>query len=130
MGCSRSGSYPAPAEPEAAVRAFMNAVAANSMVAMGELWGTSRGPAVGFMDRDQLEKRLTVIRAYLEHERFEIIGTSTSVSGNADERQLQVRIVRRGCTPVVPMTMVRYRSGWLVSDVNLEAAGNPAQTCQ
>jgi hypothetical protein len=31
---------------------------------------------------------------------------------------------------VVPITLVRYQGGWLVENVALEAAGNPARSCQ
>src|SRR5438552_9065194 len=43
------GAETAPTDPEAAVRAFLNAVRANSLSGLRELWGTERGPAVRFM---------------------------------------------------------------------------------
>jgi hypothetical protein len=131
LACGRSATYTAPAEPEAAVRAFMHAVQANSMVGMGELWGTRRGPAIRWMNREEMEKRLIVIRTYLDHEQFDLLGPSVPAPGRADAdvRLLQVRIVRRGCTPTVPITVVRHGSGWLVNEINLEAAGNPARSC-
>ena len=64
---------PAPAEPDVAIRQFMSAVAAHDLEQMASLWGGARGPAVRYMDRDELHQRLTVIRIYLEHERYEIL---------------------------------------------------------
>jgi hypothetical protein len=131
--CGGGTAYPAPAEPEAAVRGFLDGVRANSLVAMSELWGTERGPAASYMtsedDRRQMQQRLTVMQAYLVHDRWEFVTGNESVGARADERILQVRLYRNNCSPVVPFTVVRYRTGWLVQQVDLEAAGNPRRTC-
>jgi len=109
----------------------MSAVNANSLVAMGEVWGTERGPAVSYMDREVLEKRLTIIRSYLVHDSYELLEASASALGmTSDRRVVQVRLVRQGCTPTVPFTVVRSGSGWLVSDIDLSAAGNPQARCR
>lgn len=125
--CGSGRAYPAPAEPEAAVRQFLAAVQANSLTAMGEVWGTDRGPAVSYMDRQEMEQRLTVMRTYLQHDRYEfVVGNA---SGTSAERVVQVRLFRGNCRPVVPFTVVRYRSGWLVQQMDLEAVGNPQRAC-
>jgi len=121
---------PAPVSPEAAVRSFLNAVKANSLSAMGEAWGSSRGPASSYMDQAEMEQRLTVIRAFLEHEKFEILGSQAGVTpGSEPKRVVQVRLTRKGCEPVVPFTVIPFRGGWLVSDIDLSAAGNPQRPC-
>ncbi len=97
---------------------------------MGELWGSARGPASGFIEAGELEQRLTIIRVYLEHERFEILPPAQEALLGGGERVLRVRLTRKGCTPVVPFTLVRWRDGWLVSDIDLGAAGNPALPCR
>lgn len=132
VSCGGSSQYTAPAQPEATIRGFLNAVQSNSLVAMGELWGGTRGPAVSYMDREELEKRLTVIRSYLVHEEFEILGPSNqaSLSDSPNQRTVEVRLSRAGCTPVVPFTLIRYRGGWLVWEIDLEAAGNPMRRCR
>ena len=48
-GGGGGGGMTAPVSPEATVEAFMNAVRANSLVAMGDLWGTDRGPGRNYM---------------------------------------------------------------------------------
>ncbi|NIM48468.1 MAG: hypothetical protein GTN62_02135 [Gemmatimonadales bacterium] len=123
---------PAPADPEAAVRAFLGAVRANSLVAMGEIWGGSRGPASAYMDPAELEQRLTVMRIYLEHEQYEILppGESGITGDRSRERIVRVQLTRKGCTPVVPFTVVKWRDGWLVSNFDIAAAGNPARSCE
>ncbi len=128
--CSGPRGVAAPASPEAAVRGFLNAVRANSLAAMGELWGSPRGPARSYMSREEMDQRLAVIRTYLEHERFEILESQAVLPAAPDgRRSLQVRLTRKGCTPVVPFTVVAYGSGWLVSDIDLSAAGNPQRRC-
>lgn len=128
-GCGGGHAGPAPAEPEAAVRSFLAGVAANSLAAMGEVWGSERGPAVNWMNREELDRRLTVMRIVLEHERYELVPGNQPVGQPAGERVVRVRLYRKGCTPVVPFTTLRYRSGWLVKSIDLEAAGNPARRC-
>ena len=119
----------APVEPEAAVRAFMNAVKANSIAAMRELWGTEKGPAASYLNGQEVEQRLTVIRAFLEHERYEFAQPNEVDPANSAQRIVKVRLTRKGCMPVVPITTVRWSNGWLVKNIDLSAAGNPARSC-
>jgi hypothetical protein len=128
-GGGGAGTVPPPVSPEAVVQEFLNAVRAGSLATMSGLWGNERGPAAGNMARDEVERRLTVIRIYLEHERFEILPPDPSAVGVGGRRQVRVRITRRGCQPVVPFTVTRWRDGWLVADIDLAAAGNPQRAC-
>jgi hypothetical protein len=122
---------PAPSDPEAAVRSFLTAVHENSLVAMGRLWGSAEhGPAAGFMDREELEQRLTVIQRYLVHERFEVLPPDANSLQPDGQREVRVRLTRMGCTPVVPFKLSRWRSGWLITSIDLGAAGNPARPCR
>ncbi|MBI4502537.1 MAG: hypothetical protein HY700_15430 [Gemmatimonadetes bacterium] len=120
----------APVSPEAAVRAFMNAVKANSIVGLRDLWGTERGPAVSSMNLDQVDQRLTVIRTFLEHESYEFEPGNSVDPVNSMQRIVRVRLTRKGCQPVVPFTTVPWKNGWLVKNIDLSAAGNPARTCE
>jgi hypothetical protein len=133
-GCGRPESTiaPAPQDPAVLIEQFMAAVKANDLSTLGNLWGTAKGPASRTMARDDrsredLHKRLVIIQSYLAHESYRIVpGTPATPSG---EPLVQVQLTRRGCTPVVPFTLVRYREGWLVSSIDLAAAGNPAIPC-
>ncbi len=130
FACGGSSTVVPPVSPEAAVRSFLNAVKANSRTAMGELWGSARGPARSYMKSDELDQRLTIIRTYLDHETFEILESQVAAPAGPDgRRSVPVRLTRRGCAPVVPFTVVPYGGGWLVSDIDLSAAGNPQRTC-
>jgi hypothetical protein len=123
-----SGTAPRAESPSAAVEGFLAAVHANDLASLGQHWGTSRGPAAEWMDREVLHQRLTIIQSLLAHERFTIEPGNAPAS--PDRPVIHVRLRRKGCEPVVPFTLVRYRDGWLVEDVKLEAAGNPARSCQ
>ncbi len=109
----------------------MNAVSANSTVGMGQLWGNSSGPASDYMDRATLEQRLTVIRIYLEHEDYAIVAGNLAIGTvlQPGEHAVFVRLTRNGCTPTVPFTLIPYRNGWLIRDIDLAAAGNPSRRC-
>jgi hypothetical protein len=133
--CSSRGggaSIPPPVDPESAVRSFLNAVSANSVAGMGQLWGTKDGPAAGRMDQTTLVQRLTVIRIYLEHEEFAFVPGDPVAGVNLDagERAVFVQLSRKGCKPTVPFTVVPYRGGWLIKSIDLAAAGNPSRRCQ
>ena len=119
----------APTEPEASVRAFLNAVKANSLTAMAQLWGTEKGPAARTMNHEEMDKRLTVIRSFLVHDSFEFQPRNMMSASGADQRVLDVKITRKNCKPVVPFTLVRWGGGWLVQSIDLSAAGNPARPC-
>ena len=127
--CGRHASGVAPADPEAAIRAFLNAVHANSLRGMAEWWGTEKGPASQTMDHQELDKRLTVMRTFLVHDSFEFQPRNTLDATGTDQRVLDVRITRGACQPVVPFTVVRWGNGWLVKSIDLAAAGNPARPC-
>ena len=80
--------------------------------------------------RTEMEQKLTVIRIYLEHEKFDLLPPNDALTQANGKRRVDVRLQRRGCTPVVSFTAVRAGNGWLVWDIDLSAAGNPALPCR
>jgi hypothetical protein len=132
VACSSAGGAPQPANPEATVISFLSAVRGQDMSAMQRLWGSSSGLAADRMDNQELERRLTVIRIWLEHEEYTIVPRPADmlVQAESGEQVVFVRLTRKGCTPVVPFTMAPYRGIWLVRNIDLEAAGNPEIRCQ
>lgn len=128
--CHSSAGFVAPSDPESAVRGLLNAVKANSIAGMAELWGSEKGPASHWMNRDTMEQRLTVIRIYLQHDKYDILPPNGTTVDAPGRHRIDVRLYRHnGCTPVVPFTTMRVGSGWLVWDIDLTAAGNPAVPC-
>jgi hypothetical protein len=107
----------------------MEAVQANDLDRMGQLWGTASGPAAKDMDRGELQMRLTVMQRYLTHDQYEVTSRGAS-AGQADRtRTYQVRLTRRGCVLDIPFQLVRSGGGWLVGVVDVTRAGNPARSC-
>lgn len=129
-GGGQPETIPVPADPENAIRDFLGAVQSNDLATMANIWGTARGPASSYMKRPELEQRLSVIRAYLVHESYEVLPPGFGAAPSPQQRELSVRLTRRGCRPTVPFTLRRYGDGWLITSIDLAAAGNPARACR
>jgi hypothetical protein len=131
FGCVGKSAGPGtlPADPVAVVERFLAAVKANDLDAMGDLWGSSRGPANTWMAADYREKALTVIRATLVYEAYAVDPSGTRPGSSARERVVRVQLRRNNCQPTVPFTTLRVGDGWLVSNIDLAAAGNPRRPC-
>jgi len=131
FGCAGKSSpaTPLPTGPTAAVEQFLAAVKANDLRTMGELWGSDKGPANDWMDQEYREKALMVMRSTLVHDSYAIDPSGTLPGSSARERVVRVQLLRNNCRPTVPFTTLQYRDGWLVSNIDLEAAGNPRRPC-
>ena len=132
LACGGGGrtATPAPADPNAALAAFLVAVKGNNLERMGATWGTERGPAVEWMEPSELNKRLVVIQRYLAHSSSRVVEGPKAVPGRTDQRTFRVELTRQQCVRVLPVDLVRVRSGgWVVSDVHLEQAGRAVGPC-
>lgn len=126
-----AGSSPSTVAPsgsaKGAVDGFMQAVADSNLTGMANLWGSSGGPAARTRQPPDYERRVAVMQAYLRNESHRI--TSDVPEGDA-RHSLQVEIRRQLCSWVVPFTAIKLGDGtWIVSQVDLTKAGNPAQPC-
>ena len=132
LGCGSRPSAPTTPEPQSpavAVAQFLAAVKAKNLVAMGRLWGDKDGPAR--LADSVLTKRLTIIQIYLAHDGYRIVEGPITVPGSADAVTFKVEFQRAQCNRVQPLDLVHTRrGGWLVNDVHLETAGNPASACK
>jgi hypothetical protein len=129
--CGGGGSAPAvkPAtSANGAVQGFMQAVADTNLETMASLWGTVNGPASKTHQPPDWQRRVAIMHAYLRNQSFRITSDAPETSPN--RRALQVEIRRDACTWSVPFVAVKSRDGaWLVTQVDLAAAGNPARPC-
>lgn len=125
------GGSTAPVEPSksasGAVHAFMQAVADSNLAKMATLWGTARGPAAKTGQPSDYERRIAIMQAYLRNDSFRL----TSDVPEADNRRVvQVELRRQTCTSNVPFVVIKTGDGsWLINQVDLTAAGNPARPC-
>ena len=127
------GASAPPAQPansaSGAVRSFMQAVADSNVVKMANLWGTASGPAARTNQPPDWQRRVAIMQAYLRNDSFRI--TSDVPEADESRRGLLVEIKRRTCTWTVPFTAIKLRGGsWIVTQLDLAAAGNPARPCQ
>lgn len=128
-GCGGGGT--APVQPAtsaaAAVRGFMQAVADSNVDKMASLWGTASGPASQTRQPQDYERRVAIMQAYLRHDSYRV---TSDVEEAATRRSLQVELKRQTCTWSVPFVSIKANNGsWLVNQVDLTAAGNPARPC-
>lgn len=126
------GATPATVAPtgsaKGAVENFMLAVADSNLVQMANLWGGLGGPAAKTRQPPDYERRIAIMQAYLRNESHRIV--SDAPDGSDARHALQVEIRRQLCSWVVPFTAIKLGDGtWIVSQVDLTAAGNPARPC-
>jgi hypothetical protein len=111
-----------------AVESFMQAVADSNLARMANFWGSSAGPAARTRQPPDYERRIAIMHAYLRNESHRIVSDSPGEGGA--RHALQVEIRRQLCSWVVPFTAIKLGDGtWIVSQVDVTAAGNPAQAC-
>jgi len=130
--CGGSSPGAAPVRPEtspaAAVQSFMQAVADSNLAKIASLWGNAAGPASKTHQPADYERRIVVMQAYLRHDDSRI--ASDTPESNPSKHSVQVEIRRSACTWVVPFVVIQLADGsWLVNQVDLAAAGNPARPC-
>jgi hypothetical protein len=130
--CSSGGGAAKPVQPartaDATVQNFMKAVADSNLATMADLWGTTRGAAATTHQPPDYERRIAVMRAYLNHDDFRIL--SNNPDGSEMRRAMQVQIRRQACTWDIPFTVIQLADGtWIINQVDLGAAGNPARPC-
>jgi hypothetical protein len=114
--------------PRGAVEQFLQAVADSNLPKMASLWGTAAGPAAKTNQPPDYQRRVVVMQAYLKNEGTAITGDAAD--GGPDRHVVQVELRRDLCTRTVPFTVIKLADGtWLVNQVDLTAAGNPARPC-
>lgn len=113
----------------AAVEQFMQAVADSNLTRMGQLWGTTSGPASATGQPVRWREHVVVMQAWLKGGTFRVIGNMDTAGGEG-RRQVTIELDRGGCTKQIPFTVARLGSGsWLVVNVDISQAGNPARPC-
>lgn len=113
----------------AAVQSFMRAVADSNLDAMAALWGTAGGSAARTRQPSDYERRIVVMQSYLSHDDFRIL--SDAPDGSDARHAVQVQLRRQACTWTVPFRVIRLTDGgWIINQLDLTAAGNPARGCE
>ena len=120
---------PAGSSSQALTR-FMRAAADSNLTTMAELWGSADGPAARTGKPDGWEKRIIVMQAYLRGDSSRVV-SDVPMTGSESQRRVIVALYRAGCVKQIPAVATRARSGgWLVENIDISAAGNPARPCE
>lgn len=129
-GAQASGppGVPAPAPTAAAaVTDFMQAVADSNLTAMADLWGTERGSALQTGQPRDYQRRVIIMQSYLRGGTGRIVSEVDTPEGR---KLITLELSRgRGCTKLVPFTVIRQGKRWLISAIELDAAGVPGKPC-
>ena len=106
----------------------MKAVSDSNLAAMAGLWGTARGPAGRTHQPADYERRIVVMQSYLTHDDFRILADTPE--GSEVRHAVNVQIRRGACTWTVPFGVIQLaEGGWIINQVDLTTAGNPARPC-
>lgn len=129
-GGGSTGSATPEMSSDQVVRAFMKAVADSDLVRMGDLWGSSRGPANVTRFPPEYPRRLAIIQAWLRgSDSIRVISDMPVQGGSASERTVVIAYHRAGCVKQIPITTTRSGKQWLVSGIDVALAGTPAKPC-
>jgi hypothetical protein len=106
----------------------MRAVADSNVGKMAMLWGTAKGPAGRTKQPADYERRIVIMQTYLSHDDSRILSDTPDAAG--DRHEIQVQLRRQACTWTVPFGVVQLADrSWIVQQIDLTAAGNPARPC-
>jgi hypothetical protein len=127
--CGGGGAPPTQPSTSAAgaVQGFMRAVADSNLPKMATLWGTANGPASQTKQPSDWQRRILIMQAYLRNDSYRLTGDGPGI--DPIHRELQVEIRRQTCTWSVPFVAVKSGQGWVITQVDISLAGNPARPC-
>jgi hypothetical protein len=110
-----------------AINSFMRAVRDSNLTKMATMWGSSKGSAATTGQPTDYSRRVVLIQSYLRHDDYRIAADAEERRG---QRGMQVELRRQACTWSVPFTVVQSENeGWIISNIDLTRAGNPAKSC-
>lgn len=133
-GCASSGAVlSAPrsqygsATPEQAVRTFLDAASSKDYQRMGQQFGTRKGPAELSLGAQDVEQRMVVLAAFLEHDSYSIEAGAQSLL-ESYERRFQVHLTgtSRGAVTVPFVTASTKDGRWYVERIDLDPLTRPS----
>jgi hypothetical protein len=119
----------APQTPEAALNAFMKAVADSNLGRMTELWGTAKGSASKTKQPSDYQRRVYILYAYLRGASHRVTMVQPDTS-EGKSRTMLVEFRRDDCEKSAQVRTVKSKSeGWLVNWIDIAAVGTPGRSC-
>ena len=116
-----SGPAPAAAASSArpALDAFLAAIKAKDLQALGAAWGDKNGAIRDSkrISRDELEKRELVLMCYFNHDSYKVLDDAQAAGG---ERKMTVALTRGTLTRTTDFFLVSGPERWYVRTANME----------
>lgn len=110
-----------------AVEEYIRAASDSNLTRMGQLFGTDKGTLIR-QNVSGTDKRMIITHAYLAGVTARAV--SEVKGAKANERIVSTEIARGPCKVVLPVTAVESaKDGWLVRNLNLDAAREVNQPC-
>ena len=82
VGNATTVKDPGAPTPREAVDRFMAAAKTQDLQAMSLVWGTSAGPTIETMNKDERDQREIIMMCYLKHDSYRIMGEAPSTDGD------------------------------------------------
>jgi hypothetical protein len=103
-----TGSVTGAATSPAAIDAFMAAIRAQDLQALGAIWGTPNGPARNRLSSDVLQERELTMLCYLHHDSYTVMGNAPGMNGG---RVYSVQLKYKGLSHVGQFDVGRATDG-------------------
>lgn len=123
-----SAQAQSPRTPSAVVEEFMRATADSNLTRMGDLFGTSKGPARATGVPKDYEKRMVIMNAYLKGVTARALNEVDN--GKSNERVVTTEIAHGVCRVTIPITTVKTKAGWIVRSFDLTQAAEVRKPCE
>lgn len=119
--------------PEAAIDAFMAAVAEKNVARMAQFWGNANGSAAETGQPPDYSKRMDIMLAYLQGTSYKIVGGAASSQAGSRANgldTLRVEVSRPQCSAQLPFALVRTRTQrWVIQSFDLAVVGGLSRPC-
>lgn len=125
-GCASGGLTAEPSSygssnPRTAVERFLQAANRQDYVAMGQQFGTRKGPAEERLGADDLEKRMIVLAKFLRHDGYELRRDRGRRTEPYRARFVATMTGTRSGQVAVPIIAVEDKKGrWFVEQIEME----------
>ncbi len=103
-----TGSVTGAATSPAAIDAFMAAIKAQDLQALGAIWGTPNGPARNRLSSDVLQERELTMLCYLHHDSYTVLSNAPGMNGG---RTYSVQLKYKGLSHVGQFDVGRATDG-------------------
>ena len=112
-----TGNITGAANAPDAIDAFLGAIRAQDLQALGAIWGTPDGPARNRLQSEVLQERELTMMCYLHHDSFQILGNAPTLNGG---RTYSVQLKYKGLSHVGQFDVGKATDGrfYVLSVVN------------